>query len=418
MVDPHPTRKATLFPILVTTVAVIAGACGGGGSDDEPASPAGEEPATGETAPNDGSAGDGPAEEDPPASTVAPTTESPTTDPPETTAPAAPNYDPVPSTVEDLPDLVIEWDTAVDDPAADPLDLTQRLIGFPLPIPVPEGSSPHSVDLDLFAGDPAADWRWEWAYTAHATQPVGDVDINLEDKGAGTVELAAIYDPIMADLGWRRTGTTTSDPGDPGGPNSVNHVYTFEGEPFTIAGVAATPDPAFIWLDEDLVFGDEEIPGYRVDINVDLTAGEIVVPLLASLHDALPAVEGARLTGADLTTWSRDADSFDAEEGLNYIDLELTLELPAGSEEAAMTAYSQNLDEVVIRAADESFFDPGFFEPAEPSLFGGTWEQPIILLDRYPGRLTVATDAGGGPVAASFEVRLEPNREQLLPLPA
>jgi hypothetical protein len=82
-----------------------------------------------------------------------------------------------------------------------------------------------------------------------------------------------------------------------------------------------------------------------------------------------------------------------------------------------MDTYSGGLDGTTYRAADESFFDPGFYEPADPWLSAETWTQPILVLDRYPGTITVSTGADG-PVVATLEMRFEPSRELLQPLPA
>ena len=409
MMDLETTRSSRLWVIAAALVGLIAAGCGASGGDGLDAVRLSVELDSASTDDQSDDEAEPVGTTEPPTSTVAETTV-----PPETTAR---RVDPLPVvTLDELPDLVIEWAAAADDPTIDPLDIARRLIGFPLPIPVPDGATVFRLDLDMFGGDPSADWHWEWAYTAHANEPVGDVDINLEDKGTGTVDLARTYDPIMADLGWRRTGTTTSDPGDPGGPNSVNHVYTYEGEPFVIGGAAASPDPTFVWLDEDLIYGDEEDAGYRIDVNLDLEPGVVVIPLLDLLFAALPTVDGARLTGIDFSTSERSADSFDAAEGLRYFDLEFRFELPDGSAETAMDTYA-GLDGTTYRAADESFFDPGFYEPADPSLFGETWTQPILVLERYPGNIKVSTGADG-PVVATLEMRFEPNRELLQPLPA
>lgn len=413
MQHPRPSRSS-LIPIVITAALVVS-ACGGGGNEAVDSAgadgPVVEEP--------DSTA----AAEDPTSTTTTTTTTSTsTTTTTSTSTTDGSATDPVPLvTLEALPDLVVEWAAAGDDPSIDPLELARRLVGFPLHIPVAEGSTAFRVDLEMSAGET---WRWSWTYSAFANRPVPDVDITMDGNGPGAVELAAGYDPIMGDLGFRRTGTTGSDPGARGGPNSVNHVYSHEGEPLVLGGPdgpnpkTLSVDPVFVWLDEELVFGEEGTAGYRVDVELEAPAEAIVVPLLDTLFAALPRVDGSQLATIDFSSFERPEDSFGAPEGLRYLDLIFELELPPGSEGIATATFSSGLDEKVYRAAEESFFDPGFHEPAEPLQFEDRWEQPILVLDRYPGRIDVTVDPGSGDVTASLGVRFEPNRELLAPLPA
>jgi hypothetical protein len=413
-------RAAGVLGLLMSLLLTACGGGGDAGSDDpdgsvvesRPGESTVSEDAAVDTSDAPSDAGEPDPAPGPPESTRPP---EPTT-PPEPTIPAV---DPLPDIgVEDIPDLLVDWAAASEDPSVGPLDVARRFIGFPLAVPVPEGATAFRVELDVFTGDPGIDWHWEWSYSAFANTAIGDIDITLEDNGPGAVELAETYDPIMAEMGWRRTGTTASDPGDPGGPNSVNHVYSFEGEALTVGEAVATPDPTLIWLDEDLVFDDEGTPGYQIDVNLDLPSDVIVVPLVESLHAALPPITGSRVVEIDVSSRERDADSFDADEGLRYLQLQISMELPAGSEEAAMDTYATDLDGHVYRAGEESFFDPGFYEPSDPTVSGDAWRQTILVLDRYPGSISITTDPDGGPAIATLDMTLEPNRELLQPLPA
>lgn len=323
---------------------------------------------------------------------------------------------PVPVAAGEIPDLVGMWADAVEDPTSDPLELAQRLTGFPVPVGVPEGSTVWRVDLDMRSSE--AGWNWDWRYSAHVPEPVGDVDITLEDNGPGAVRLRQIYDPILSELGWTYSNSTGSDPGERGGPNSINHVYRFDSRAMEVGSFVATPTPLFVWLDEDLVFGDEvQRPGYQIDVGVTMGSGLIPVPLLAAVLDGLPALPGAELTRLDFSSFERPETSFAAEFGLYYLGLDAVLEFSLADEAVARELFL-SLDGPVIRAGSESFFDPGFYEATEPLMYDGTdWTLDLLVLDRYPASVRFETDDVTGIVAARIDVAFEPLRPALRPLP-
>ena len=173
------------------------------------------------------------------------------------------------------------------------------------------------------------------------------------------------------------------------------------------------------WVDEDLDFRDgDDAPGYRLDVAAEAPAEAILVPLLASLLGELPTPAGAQLAELDFVSRDRLPDSFDAERGLRYLDLEIVWTLPAGSEASAQETFSIGLDGGVLQMGEESFFDEGFISVTEALIdSSGAWRQPVILLDRYEGTVTVRTE-DDETVTVEFDVSLEPNRPVLEPLPA
>ena len=398
--------KHTFFQLLARVLLVVAvmtaTACGGGG--DESA----EDPAPSD----EGDAAPDPEPTPEPAAQSSSTTSTTTT----TTTTTMPEPEPLPVfNPEDLPDLIARWEAAGTDPTAEPLALAEDLIGFPVPVAVPEGSTMFRVDLRLNAANPDDDWFWEWSYQAHAPGPVPEIDIDLEGMGPGAVGLRAEYDDILGRLGWTYSNSTGSDPSSgEGGPQSVNHVYQNDLGIFPIGGTDATPGPLFVWLDEDLVFGDPELPGYRIDVDASAPTGFIPVPLIAALVESLSISPSSRLAALHLTSWERDADSFDAEEGLRYLTADITILEEGLQIEEVQALYASQLGDSTFRAADESFFDPGFWEPTEPTSFGEVWQLAILLLDRYPGQVQIAED--GGRIILTVSVTLEANRELLSPL--
>jgi len=316
----------------------------------------------------------------------------------------------------EIPDLVGKWADAIEDPGSDPLELAQLLIGFPVPVGVPEGSTAWRVDLEMRSNE--AGWNWEWRYSAHVPEPVGDVDITLDDNGPGAVRLREIYDPILAELGWTYSNSTGSDPGDRGGPNSVNHVYRSDSGALEVGSFDASPSPLFVWLDEDLVFGEEaQRPGYQMDVGATMEPGLIPVPLVRTLLDGLPALPGAELTSLDFFSFERLETSFAAEFGLYYLDLVVIFEFSLADEAVAQELFLA-LDGPVMRAGSESFFDPGFYQATEPLMYNGTdWTLELLVLDRYPASVRFETDDVTGVVAARIEVAFEPLRPALQPLP-
>jgi len=62
---------------------------------------------------------------------------------------------------------------------------------------------------------------------------------------------------------------------------------------------------------------------------------------------------------------------------------------------------------------EEDFFEPGFIRVTEATVNGDTWTQSVILLDRYPGVITVNSDPDTGEVTSTVRITIEPNREIL-----
>ena len=405
--------RRTLAPMrrrLVTSLALlslIAAACGGG-SDD-----------TGGTT----------AEADAPTTTAASTTEVPTTtaaatvdDEPsddtaeetsteESTTPTPVESSPIPViAVEDIPDLIVEWGTG----EGDPLDLARRLIGFPLEIATPEGTTPYNVDVRLRGDDPTQDWRWEWSYEAFAAE-VGDIDAELPEGGPGTIEGRLHYDPQFEAFGWANSAQVISDPSNGGGgPQSVNWAYSDADGSFRLGEINATPVSARAWVDEDIDFRDgPDQPGHRVDITLESQPNFIPVPLLEALFREVPVAPGARLTTVDFRSYDRLPDSFDAEEGTRYLELSYICELLPNSQNAAQEVYSTGLAGTAYQMGEEDFFNDGFITVTEGQVDGsGVWRQPVIVLDRYPGEISVWT-TDDGVVMSEVEVTFEPNREVL-----
>ena len=390
---------------LITSLALLAAACGA------------EEQGTGATgasadAPTDTGSSSSPApsstatSEAPATTTTATTSTSTTTT---TTTTTLPTGTPVASiSADEIPALIVEWG----DGTGDALTVAQRIIGFPVPVDAP-GSTPHWVSVDLRGGDPGDPWRWEWTYEALSSEPIGDIDAELPEGGPGTIETRLTYDAIMDALGWRNTGQVISDPSSgTGGPQSVNFIYQFNHETFSLGGVDTTPVVVRVWAEEDMIFGDDRDPGYQVDVTLDAPADFIPVPMISSLVSALPLDLEGRLTRIRLGANSRDADSFDAAEGLRYLDLELVMQSSSPIEDVQDTI-ANRLDGTVFQVGDESFFDEGFIEVTEPRMNGDTWIQDVVVLNRYPARFELVDDPATGGVTITVEIRFEPNREVL-----
>lgn len=403
--------------ITIVLLALLAGGCGGGGTDDEAGatdtSTSTTTTATSAESTTTTTTTSAPSDEGP---TDEPETEEPVDEPDEPEEPAVLEAAPLPAvSAAELPTLVTEWADAT----SDPLGLAHRLIGFPLDIGAPSGATPYSVRVELDVRDDGT-WRWDWTHGSIAARgTVGEVDAELPEGGPGTIEGRLHFDPLFESYGWRNVAQVISDPSSGGGgPQSVNWAYQKTDPVLSIGGVDTAPVNARAWVDEDLDFRDgDDAPGYRIDVAAEAPAGQILVPLLASLLAELPAPAGAQLTELDLASRDRLADSFDAERGLRYLDLEIVWTLPAGSEAAVQDSFSTGLDGAVLQMGEESFFDEGFISVTEALIdSSGAWRQPVILLDRYEGTVTVRT-ADDETVTVEFDVSLEPNRPVLEPLP-
>lgn len=319
-----------------------------------------------------------------------------------------------PISVADIPDLVAAWGSGT----GDPLELARRLIGFPLEIAVPAASSPYSVRVELDGRDPAAGWRWDWRYGAVAPAGVGQIDADLPEGGRGTIEGRLYFDPLFARFGWSNAAQVISDPSrGSGGPQSVNWAYRKDDPAFVIDDVVTEAVGARAWVDEDIDVRDgDDLAGYAVEVSVRTGSGSVVVPLLATLLGEVPQLPGSRVIELDLVSYDRTDESMLAEEGLRYLELGMVWELQPDAEEAARQSYSLGLDGTVFQMGEESFADAGFIRVVEATVdSNGRWRQPVIVLRRYPGFISVWR-ADDGTVRSSIDVTLEPNREILQPL--
>jgi hypothetical protein len=387
-------------------IAVLIGACGE--SSEAPIAAEPDEPSTSSSSTT---------------IVVAPTTTAIVGSSTTTTAPTTTTSSPNPSApfpeirAEEIPDLVIEWAQGT----GEPLDLARRIIGFPMDIPVPEGSASYEMSVDLNGRDPAADWNWDWSYSVVLDEPLGDIDAELPEGGPGTITTMITFDPVMTGFGWRSVAQVTSDPSSgAGGPQSVNFAYRTDEPTYPLGEIAATPGVIRVWGDMDVTFEDSPLgdeSGYRLDAAMTAPPNFIPIPLLDALFNETPVAPGARLTDLSFRTRTRPEDSFRAEEGLRYWDVEYTWALLPNSADAAHELYSVGLTGTVYQMGEEDFFEPGFIRVTEAGVNGDTWTQPVIVLDRYPGMISVTTEPETGEVTARVRITLEPNREILGPLP-
>ena len=409
-------RTRALIPVI--TVTLLAAACGGGETEESGST------ASTSTAPPTAEAAS--AADSSTTSTTTTAAVDDTNDPESDTTASEPALDepttplaesaPVPLiSIADIPDLVVAWGAAT----GNPLDVARRLIGFPLEINVPAASSPYGVRVELDGRNAAADWRWDWRYVASAVSEVGQIDAELPEGGPGTIEGRLHFEPLFASFGWRNVAQVISDPSSGGGgPQSVNWAYQKDDPNFALGGIAAEPISARAWVDEDIDFRDgDAVAGYTVEIALRSQPGVVAVPLLEALLREVPAVPGSRLIELTFASYDRTADSFLADEGLRYLDLTATWELVPGSETAAHERYSTALTGTAFQMGEESFFDEGFIRVTEANVDGnGVWRQPVIVLDRYPGFISVWTDDNGA-VMSRIDITFEPSREVLEPLP-
>ena len=322
--------------------------------------------------------------------------------------------EPIPAIhAEEIPALVVEWAKGT----GEPLDLARRIIGFPIDIPVPEGSSAYEMSVDLRIRDAAADWDWDWSYSVVLAEPLGDIDADLPEGGPGTIATMITFEPVMSDFGWRNVSQVTSDPSSgAGGPRSVNFAYQTDEPSYRLGEIDATPGVIRIWGEMDVTFEDSPLgdeSGYQLDAAMTTPPNLIPIPLLEALFKEIPVVPGARLTDLSFRTRTHSEDSYDVDEGLRYWDLEYTYSLLPGSADAAYAAYSIGLAGTVYQMGEEDFFESGVIRTIEATVFDDTWTQPIIVLDRYPGRIKVRIDSETGEITSTIRITLEPNREIL-----
>lgn len=394
---------------LIAVFALIAGvatACGGGSNDTTT-------PATTAT----------PMETTTSTIAASTTTAAPTTT---TEAPADPVADATTTTTEaplepapvpeidlaEIPDLIGEWGTG----DGDPLEIARRLIGFPLEIGPPPGSTPYRVDLRLFGEDTAREWRWEWTYESFAAPGVvQEIDANLPEGGPGTIEGRLHFDPQFRAFGWSNAAQVISDPSSGGGgPQSVNWSFSDDDGAFRLGDIDATPVSARAWADEDIDIRDgDPRPGHQVEITLETQPDVIPVPLLEELYGALPVAPGARLTTVDFRSFDRSPDSFGADLGLRYLELRFVSELLPDSAEAVREIYSTGLAGTPYQMGDLDHVNDGEIWVTEGRVDGnGVWRQPVIVLDRYEAEISVWTN-DDGTVMSEVDITFEPARMPL-----
>lgn len=397
---------------LISTVAAVSvtlAACGGSSSEsssDTQAPP-------GPTATSDAL----PPETEPLATEAPTTTSAPTT----TVAPAPDPFD-----LTALPDLVAAADAAVGDPTVDPFGVVDDIVGFPVPIPVPDGSTLLQFDAILSFVSEDGTTGWNARYDAVAPGgAVDDIDLALDGNGPGSQQVIDIYDPIMADLGFERKNSTASDPGDSGGPNSVNHVYVAPDPAWDVNGVPATLDPLFIWSSEDVngwAYDDSlaELGGYTVDIGFDTATSESTpFPLANAVLDAFPVADGLELSDLSISMRERSADSFSIDKGATYLDVVLEWEAPADALDAIVGFYADPAalftDEAVLMAGEDDFFNEGAIARTESYAYDTTDTRlDMLLLQRYGALFGIdASDDGIEPVTLRLDIELNPNDIQL-----
>lgn len=420
----HTKRTAGIGVIAGLCLAVAA--CGGGSSDD--VSSAESDPSiTASTA-------------DPTATSQAaatptteptdpdPTEDTPSTEPPAPTSTEAPQPEQASLELTDLVGLVDLAVQATTDPTIEPLSVARQLIGFPLEIPVPDGSRLYSFSADLnFDADGD---RFEFGYGAVAPgDVVPDIDITLDDNGPGSLQIIEIWDPVMATLGFERANSTASDPGDPGGPNSVNHVYVAAAPTGVFNGVPGELAPVFVWSTEDLngwSYNSDRpvLAGYEIDVDIETAPGAgIPVPIVNTVLELLTLPERLELSGATVDLNSRSADSYDADKGLNYLELFIEWEAPADMLDAVVAFFADTTmmfpDEQTLMAGEDDFFDEGTIARTEWYDYGDADKRlDLLLLRRYEATLAIdASSDGVAPMTVSFRLIANP-AAPLLELPS
>jgi hypothetical protein len=401
--------------MLVAATSLTVAACGGSTSDSSADATAADTTVA--------SAPDTPATTDPPPGTE-PATEASTVAPAATEAPTTT----LDATVDafdltSLPELVGVADAAIGDPTIEPFDVVDQIIGFPLSIGVPDGSSLLRFDatLETIGDDGVTDWLASYDAVGPGGS-VDDIDITLDDNGPGSRQLTDFFDPIMIDLGFQRANTTASDPGDPGGPNSVNHEYLADDPALAVNGVPATLDPVFIWSTEDVngwAFDDslEQLGGYSIDVAFE-TAPETTstpFPLANAVIDAFPLPAGLTLNDVSIRLQQRSADSFSIDDGASFIEISITwIAAPDSFDDVAgfyvdpTTAFT---DEAVFLAASRGFSTDGTLARAVPYEYNGTDRRlDVVLLQRYGGLLGIDASVDGiEPVEVRLDLVLNPN---------
>ena len=168
---------------------------------------------------------------------------------------------------------------------------------------------------------------------------------------------------------------------------------------------------------QDLDYRDgTDRPGHEGEVTLRTTSDAVLVPFLTLVDEAL-AMPGAPLLETNLASYERPPDSYAAEEGLRYLELELVYVVDDRPDDALRDRLSTRLAGSVFQPGEESSFDEGFIRTVLTDPLAEDWRQPVVFLDRYPGRIEI-TPLPDSQAEVLVRVTLEPNREPLLPLPA
>jgi hypothetical protein len=407
--------KGTASIGVIVGLCLTAVACGGGPSDGTSTADSDSAITTDEVDPTVATEAEAGSTTDP-ASTV---DDTPTTDPPAPTTTAAPDPEPRSFDLATLPDLLDSAVRATTDPTIAPLSIAQQLIGFPLEIPVPEGSRLYSFAVHLNFGADGS--RFEFGYDAIGPgDVVPDIDITLDQNGPGSLQIIETWDPIMAALGFERANSTASDPGDPGGPNSVNHVYVTSTPAGVFNGVPGEVAPVFVWSTEDLngwsYSPDREVlAGFDIDVDIETAPGAgIPVPIVSALLELLTMPDRLELSDAGVDLRSRSADSYDADKGLTYLEMFVEWEAPADMLDAVVAFFDDLTamfpDEQTLMAGEEAFSDGGTIAPTEWYDSGDADKRlELLLLRRYDATLAIdASSDGVEPMTVRLRIVADP----------
>jgi len=282
----------------------------------------------------------------------------------------------------EIPALVDEWGSGI----GNPLDLAQRIIGYPVAIDSPTGSRAAGLSVTLDGTfPPEQPWNWHWAYQS------------ISPEGT-TADPALAFEPQMANLGW-----------SPGINSRGSHSFSYNNETFPLGEIDATPGGLAISVIPDLSTIDPAATGTGLDFAVDLTAqtNYIPVPMLATLFDEVPVAPGARLTSLTLHTTT-------GPDGARMIELTYVCYLFDNSAEAAKDTYSTGLAGSPYQMGVVSAANPGGIDDAAAEVVDGLWTQPVVVLGRYPGEITVESDPSTGEVVSTVQMTLTPGSPELV----
>jgi len=309
--------------------------------------------------------------------------------------------------------LITRWGNA----DGEPLELARQIIGFPLEAAPPDGSTPFGLSVTLDGQDADADWTWNWNYTAIAAgASIGDIGAELPEGGPGTIETRLAFEPQLNALGFEITDESTSPSAGSASGQAAIFTFEYDSDTYRLGEINAQPVLFMATGDSDL---DAELggtqAGYGLQAVLEAQSNFIPVPLLESLFREVPVAPGARLTNVDFRSLRRPDTDPAATEGTRYFELRYDCELLPNSANAAHEVYSVGLEGSAYQVGSESADQPGFIEATEAAVIDGVWTQPVIVLDRYPGEITVQSGPDGA-VSSTVVIRLEPNREPLMPI--